>query len=547
MRLLTLTALTSTLLLSPLAAQSFEEYQRSQMQAYSKYKEERDQAFNQYLKQQWKEYRLFTGRLLYEKPKPKIVPKAEPVKVKPLGPKVVIKAPKLPETLKPVAVVEPPKQVEPKQPPKEPVTLPAKKPVKTVEPVVTPQKKEPSEAPQPVVTPEPVKAVTPPPPEKVTFVPVKKPLIPVEQKPVDPDAVTLKFFGTDVEITVPKNMRSVRLASVTQNGIAEYFDTLAMADYEKLLTSINAQKKSLKLNDWGNYLLLKSLSGRLYRPNSDEATLFTWFVLNKQGYAVKIGIAGSKPVLLVHSKKMIYSTPNYTFGKNKFYAVEYYAKKGVGSLRTYPQKYPGADKPFDMALKELPALDPDVENKSLKFRHRGAEYTVNVTYNKNLIDYMDTYPQADYETYFNAPMSEENRALLVRQLKPMLDGKQASSAINFLLFFVQNAFQYQVDQTQFGREKVMFADETLFYKYSDCEDRSVLFAYLIKDIFNVDVVGVRYKDHIATAIDVPLGGDAITVGKKRYVIADPTYINASAGMSMPQYKSVNPVSFIRVY
>lgn len=109
---------------------------------------------------------------------------------------------------------------------------------------------------------------------------------------------------------------------------------------------------------------------------------------------------------------------------------------------------------------------------------------------------------------------------------------------------MQKAFKYERDQQQFGREKVMFANETLYYDKSDCEDRAILFAHLVKKLFKVSVVGVKYKDHMATALYIPMQGDSVKVAGKKFIIADPTYINANIGQSMPKYRSVIPVDYI---
>ena len=130
--------------------------------------------------------------------------------------------------------------------------------------------------------------------------------------------------------------------------------------------------------------------------------------------------------------------------------------------------------------------------------------------------------------------------------KEHISGKKASEAINFMLHFVQNAFVYQQDNEQFAREKVMFAQETLYYDKSDCEDRAVLFSSLIKEFFGINVVGVKYKDHMATALYIPIEGDSVSVKSKKFVIADPTYVNATLGMSMPKYRAIKPVEYIVV-
>ena len=92
----------------------------------------------------------------------------------------------------------------------------------------------------------------------------------------------------------------------------------------------------------------------------------------------------------------------------------------------------------------------------------------------------------------------------------------------------------------------MFSNETLYYNKSDCEDRAILFSYLVKELFGVGVIGVKYKDHMATALYIPMKGDSVKAGRRKFVIADPTYINANIGQSMPQYKSKIPESFIIV-
>ena len=69
-----------------------------------------------------------------------------------------------------------------------------------------------------------------------------------------------------------------------------------------------------------------------------------------------------------------------------------------------------------------------------------------------------------------------------------------------MIDFVQRAFQYKVDDEQFGEERTLFANETLYYPYSDCEDRSLLYATLVRDLLGLDVVLLDYPEHIATAV-----------------------------------------------
>ena len=486
-----------TLLLgsSLLSAGSFEDFKRSQSESFKKYKDERDVAFNKFLKAQWRAYTSKKGVDVYEEPKPTKIPKAKPKSIVKVGPKVNIKVPKTVTT-----------------------TIPKVKELKT-----TIEKKQ-------VIVDKPVVIVQ----EKI-----KKPVNVIKKD------INFDFFGTPLSFNVPSGIKNANFYPTNQKGIANYFDNVARSEYIELIDEVKKAKKDLNLNDWGVYQLVLKLSDKVYTIE-DNSKLLSWFLFNKLGYAVKVGLAKKHVVLLHYSNKTIYATPNYSFGKNKFYVISNYAKGTVGRLYSYEQNYPGSDKPLDLSLNNLPKFTQNIKTKELSFKDNGKNFKVSINYNQNIIDFMGTYPQADYETFFNAPLQADTYKQLAEAIKKHVDGKKMSEALNFVLHFVQKSFKYQMDNQQFGREKVMFAQETLFYDKSDCEDRAVLFSYLIKELFGIGVVGLKYKDHMATALYIPMDGDSVKAGSRRFVIADPTYINSSVGQSMPKYKPKKPESFIIV-
>ena len=73
---------------------------------------------------------------------------------------------------------------------------------------------------------------------------------------------------------------------------------------------------------------------------------------------------------------------------------------------------------------------------------------------------------------------------------------------------MQTAFAYRTDQDQFSREKWMLPEETLFYPYSDCDDRAVLFAWLVRELLELPVIGIQWPGHMAVAVafDSPASG-----------------------------------------
>ena len=86
-----------------------------------------------------------------------------------------------------------------------------------------------------------------------------------------------------------------------------------------------------------------------------------------------------------------------------------------------------------------------------------------------------------------------------------------------------------------GHDRTFFAEETLFYPYCDCEDRSVLFIRLVRDLTKLDCILIYYPGHLAAAVNFnsDVNGDYILLNKKKFVVCDPTYIGAPVGVTMP--------------
>ena len=64
----------------------------------------------------------------------------------------------------------------------------------------------------------------------------------------------------------------------------------------------------------------------------------------------------------------------------------------------------------------------------------------------------------------------------------------------------------------------------------------------MRELLKLDVVLLDYPNHIAAAVcfsDESVSGDYVRVDNRKYVVCDPTYINALAGEAMPQCKTAS--------
>jgi len=70
----------------------------------------------------------------------------------------------------------------------------------------------------------------------------------------------------------------------------------------------------------------------------------------------------------------------------------------------------------------------------------------------------------------------------------------------------------------------------------------------VKELLEIDVIGLKYPGHIATAVKFndSVKGESIDYQGETYTICDPTYINAQVGIAMPEYKNINPEGIIKL-
>ncbi len=269
-------------------------------------------------------------------------------------------------------------------------------------------------------------------------------------------------------------------------------------------------------------------------------------MLLKSGYDAKVGYSKERILLLVPSQQLIYGVPYYRFNgsEKKYYPLVFGmpSERGGTALKVYEGDYPDALTLMDFSVKRVPSLENNLTSRVRRFSYNGNQHKVSTTVNRGIVDLFRHYPQSSVTVFFDAAVSPSVDHALLGSLDDLVDGKSEAEAVGILLRFVQTAFAYQTDQEQFGEEKYMIPDETLYYSYCDCEDRSILFAHLVRKLTGLSVIGLDYPGHVATAVKFSgeLPGAYVTHRNEKYLVCDPTYINAEIGMVMSQFKDTPP-------
>lgn len=460
------------------------------------------------------------------KPQPKPTPKPTVIVAKQNTPTIIGGNTPKAEPAKPQATPVKPQPVAPKAEP----TTPAKPQTTPVKPQPVAPKAEPTTPAKPQATP-----VKPQPKPKA------KPAMQSSLQKEFYPSVAINYCNT--KLYIDASMKGViNITSSQECAVADGYEALCRSNYKPLIANCQQAQKDFRLNDWGVFLFVKTAAEALCN-DENSCIVMQQFLLNELGYRAKMARRGDRNQLLlfVATDCMVYGHPYFTKE-----GLNYYNINGTEACTFYMcnQDSKKAKTPVAMRLNNVPALNSGVVSRQRTNKAGNVSVSVNVS--KSLMDFYASMPQCDYGVYAKAPVAGSLAQEVLGTLRPLVQGKSEVDAANLLLNFVQTGFKYATDEEQFGFEKPFFVEELFYYPACDCEDRSVLFGWLVRELLGLDVVYLDYPNHIATAVQFKgdVKGDFLTVDGKRYTVCDPTYIGASIGMTMPNLRSAG-VSILR--
>lgn len=370
-----------------------------------------------------------------------------------------------------------------------------------------------------------------------------QPIEPLKPKVIPDTPVTLvRFFGTDVRFRF--NMPgSLQLKDVSEKSVSQLWKQLSDPAFDNLIAECLQRRGQLNLCDWGYVMLTQQVAETLCGGHTNEAVVLHHYLLTQSGYQIRLAKAGENLCVLVGSEAKIYRYKYFRIDGIMYYNFDKSLEDKP--FHIFTQAYP-KEKTLSLVMTQ-PTLTVEESMPRTLASKRYSEATATVVLNKNLIDFFNSCPlNSEWDLYSKASLSHQAKDSLFPALREAIKDKTQKEAANILINFVQTAFSYATDQQQFGYERPLYPDESLYYPYCDCEDRSILFACLVRELMDLEVVLLDYPEHIATAVCFTenVEGDYLTLDEKRYIVCDPTYIGAEIGRTMPVMKQYNPVVII---
>ncbi len=376
--------------------------------------------------------------------------------------------------------------------------------------------------------------------EEVIEIPKPQPVpqaAPQPQPEIAPEkTVRFQLYGTEMEVRVPDE--PLKLAQTDQSTIAQAIESLTKGQYTAFIEDCRKLSSLHGLTDYF-YLRLVNAAVRAHltdQPN--EVELLKAFVISQSGYKTRLALDGNRQLLMLFgSSNIIYGKPYWTIDGTYYYADG----DTNGSLQICNFAFP-EEQPFTFVISSEPSLTASLSRARTLSVPNDKHLTATVAEDINLLRMLEAYPSSQYGSnpvsrwafYANMPLSKQARETLYPQFDFMMEGLSVQEKLNLLLCWVQKALVYEYDEKVWGRDRAFFADETLYYPYADCEDRSILFSRLVRDLIGLRVALVYYPGHLATAVEAPssVKGDHIIINGSRFIICDPTYIGAPIGRTM---------------
>lgn len=369
--------------------------------------------------------------------------------------------------------------------------------------------------------------------------PQPKPVAPIRESEDEYQTASFQFFGTDGQVRLPKNFY-FKLKGRNEKAYAAAWEELSSEQYNNLIRDCLVLRMKHQLCDWAYLMMLGAMSETICGKETNEAVMMQAFVFCQSGYKIRLGFTKEKDLrLLVKSEHIIFDLTGFKMDDGIFYLLQPIEDDGLNICDiSYPE-----EKPLSLWITQEQKF-AECKTQERQLIPQDSLMPIKTQVNENLVSFYNTYPTSmvgedvvsRWAFYANTPLSTCVKEKLYPQLRAIIQkADNKFMAASWLLYWVQTAFVYEYDDKVWGSDRAFFAEESLHYPYCDCEDRSILFSRLVRDLLGLKVLLVYYPSHLATAVEFTeqVTGDYISLDGRKFVVCDPTYIGAPVGSTMP--------------
>ena len=356
--------------------------------------------------------------------------------------------------------------------------------------------------------------------------------------------LVFSFYGKTLQVA---KIKPVKVQSMGESDVADAWNGYKTVDVDSVLSSLRSLSDELGLNDWFVFELVRNYVDALLKGNDSlDRMVLDHYLLVGLGYDVRLARTQRQLLLLVPIKQEVYEHEFVRVDGKEYYLffddMESAEKNLSVIVACDPSKNDvGKGHSFSLLFEDTPLKVRSGEDRFCELDDGNIHLACSV--NEGVMEMLRNYPLMDIHHYVTSVVLPQFQDTILSQLKPQIEDLNQCEAANALLHFVQYVFGYEEDTESYGHEKAYFIEENFYYNKNDCEDRSILYAFLVRSLLGLDVQIVEYPDHKCTAVhftDCLTYGNGYYIGGDFYLICDPSFVGASIGKCMPEYRSVEP-------
>lgn len=368
---------------------------------------------------------------------------------------------------------------------------------------------------------------------------------PTPVKPTAPSTLpnmSFPFYGMKLN-TVLCHVQTVE--GVEHQAIAKAWDAYRQDRVMKdIIRSLQSLAMTYGLNDWFAFELVRNYT-KASCKNPSSRIVLQHFLLVNMGYDVRLASCGEQLLLLVPFYQQVYERSYLVIAGKKYYAFYDDSTSKIHNTGVYTCRLPNAtDKGRNI---DLTIRGGNIGIKTgvvHRFSMSDGKISLQGFVDAGTMKAIRRYPQTDIPFYAMSTIDANFHQSLLAQVSEQIRGCSEKESVSKILHFVQYAFDYATDEEQHGYEKPYFIEENFYYPKNDCEDRAILFAFLVRNVLGLVVHLVQYPGHECTAVNFTtsqINGDGYMYKGMAFYICDPTYIGASIGQCMPNYRNEKPI------
>ncbi|GAB1448821.1 MAG: hypothetical protein L6Q78_04485 [Bacteroidia bacterium] len=290
---------------------------------------------------------------------------------------------------------------------------------------------------------------------------------------------------------------------------------------EGLLNEFDSLSEHFSMDDLAWVIVVREIAKQHYN-DPIQSDLFLYLLLKKKSYESLLGYSPDGTTVYGYLDFPVANLIQVKLNNRLYSDLSFDQKKILGQEELFGK--PTAGRAITLNENKPPAFHGKPIQKSFYFEYESFPYCFKFTYESGLTSYLKSLPDIEISSvYLNYSLSETAAKSFKSQLSEAVASLPSYKRLDFILQFSQEAINYRSDKETIGIEKFSFAEETLAAGYGDCEDKSILFGVLARDILNLKSLALIYyaQEHLNVAVE---SGDKsqFSFQNKNYLVCEPS-------------------------